>query len=129
MCCRYTENQFDSEFIDVLRETCFKFVSIQGDTTLASIASFISSKGFAKVELRQDDIKMILDTLIYDGRIDQVESPDDDDDHYRPAVLAIPDTTPYTSIPCGVCPVFRECHEGGQISPQTCVYYQAWLDF
>lgn len=24
--------------------------------------------------------------------------------------------------------VFTECVEGGKISPQTCVYYQSWLD-
>ena len=51
------------------------------------------------------------------------------DDHYRPAVLSIPLTTAFTSTPCGVCPVFNECREDGLISPQTCMYYDKWLEF
>ena len=85
-------------------------------------------------------------------------------------LMRIPASTPFTSIPCGVCPgavhscgwpppndrdaagcgwratlppicqlqqhlpstafpaVFTECVEGGKVSPQTCVYYQRWLD-
>lgn len=43
--------------------------------------------------------------------------------------MAVPETTALTSVPCGTCPVFSECHDGGVISPQTCVYYDKWLDF
>ena len=50
---RYTENQFDAEFIDVLREACFQYIQHQGDATLSDIASFIRNKGFSKVELRE----------------------------------------------------------------------------
>lgn len=42
--------------------------------------------------------------------------------------MRIPEVTPFTSVPCGVCPVFNECVEGGKVSPQTCVYYGQWLD-
>lgn len=127
----YTENQFDSEFINVLREACFNYISRQGDASLGAIAAFIRQKGFSKVELRLEDIQTIVMTLVYDGRVDEVEPDDeaDDQDHYRPAVLAVADHTPLTAVPCGVCPVARECHDGGVISPQTCVYYDKWLEF
>lgn len=42
--------------------------------------------------------------------------------------MEIPEQTAFTSIPCGVCPVFGECVEGGAVSPQTCVYYKQWLE-
>lgn len=61
-------------------------------------------------------------------RVDTIED-DDGTERYRPAVLPLPTSTPFTSIPCGVCPVIDQCSEGGQISPQTCVYYQKWLEF
>lgn len=127
----YTENQFDSEFIEVLREACYQYIVRQGDTTLKEIALFIRAKGFSKVDLGQEDILTIVNTLIYDGRVDMVdaEGENDTDDHYRPAVLAVPASSAFTSIPCGVCPVFNECHEGGVISPETCVYYDKWLSF
>ena len=54
---------------------------------------------------------------------------DDVDDHFRPAVHSIPASTAFTSIPCGMCPVFNECKEGGAVSPQTCVYFEKWLEF
>ncbi|PNH06733.1 DNA-directed RNA polymerase III subunit RPC6 [Tetrabaena socialis] len=127
----YTENQFDSEFINVLREACFSYIVRQGDASLGTIASFIRAKGFSKVELRIEDIQTIVMTLVYDGRVDEVEPEGDDDneDHYRPAVLCVPDSTPLTDVPCGVCPVVGECQDGGVISPQTCVYYDKWLEF
>ncbi len=53
----------------------------------------------------------------------------EDEDSYRLTTGSIPDDTAFTSIPCGKCPVFGECKEGGPISPQTCVYYQEWLKF
>eukprot|EP00955_Chlamydomonas_euryale_P001120 12978-Chlamydomonas_euryale.AAC.4 len=49
---RYTENQFDAEFIEVLREACYKFIQHQGDTTVHEVAEFIRKKGFSKVEER-----------------------------------------------------------------------------
>eukprot|EP00879_Flechtneria_rotunda_P027217 GHRR01029118.1.p1 GENE.GHRR01029118.1~~GHRR01029118.1.p1 ORF type:complete len:143 (-),score=24.35 GHRR01029118.1:334-762(-) len=66
-----------------------------------------------------------------DCRIEAIEEPDDEEglERYRVAVLPVPDTTALTSIPCGVCPVIDQCCEGGQVSPQACVYYQAWLEF
>jgi hypothetical protein len=35
----YTENQFDSEFIEVLREACFAYINRQGDTTLKEVST------------------------------------------------------------------------------------------
>ena len=63
---------------------------------------------------------------------------DDDDDLdymenvivvYRPASLPIPESSAFTAVPCGVCPVFQECAPGGLVSPETCQYMQDWLSF
>jgi DNA-directed RNA polymerase III subunit RPC6 len=63
-------------------------------------------------------------------RIESIEPADEGEpERYRTAVLAVPHSTPFTAIPCGVCPVMDQCCEGSQISPQSCVYYQTWLDF
>ncbi len=93
------------------------------------VALFIRNKGFSKVDLRLEDIQCIINTLIYDGRVDEVDDEKDDESHYRPAVLPVPERTAYTSTPCGVCPVFKDCHEDGIVSPQTCLYYNEWLKF
>jgi hypothetical protein len=60
-------------------------------------------QGFARVELRDEDILCILRTLEYDGIVDCMIG--DDGEVFRPARQAIPRTSAFTSIPCGVCPV------------------------
>lgn len=32
-------------------------------------------------------------------------------------------------LPCGKCPVSRECVDGGAVSPQGCVYLSRFLEF
>jgi DNA-directed RNA polymerase III subunit RPC6 len=32
-----------------------------------------------------------------------------------------------TESPCGLCPSFEFCKEGGPVNPQECVYYGEWL--
>ncbi|CDZ97405.1 RNA polymerase III, subunit C34 [Phaffia rhodozyma] len=34
----------------------------------------------------------------------------------------------WTEAPCGRCPLFMFCKEGGPVEPDGCVYYDTWLD-
>lgn len=124
----YTDQDYDSEFIQVLQTQCFKFIKQEGDPTLEDVSTFIHDKGISRVQLRDEDVMMILNTLEYDGQIEKIDSPDGED-RFRQALLAIPETSAFTSIPCGVCSVFNECTPDGPISPATCVYFQQWLEF
>mmetsp|Transcript_8850 Transcript_8850/g.25517 ORF Transcript_8850/g.25517 Transcript_8850/m.25517 type:complete len:282 (-) Transcript_8850:212-1057(-) len=124
----YTAHEFDSEFIEALREACFRYIEQQGDATLAEVATFIQSRGFSKVDLRQDDVLSVVNTLVYDGRVETVDD-EEDVEHFRPAMLAIPKQSAFTSMPCGVCPVFSQCTPDGPISPANCMYFDKWLDF
>lgn len=103
-----------------------------------------------------DDIETILNTLIYDGKVEMtviaakegtVGSVDGQVKLYR-SVSAVLPPTGLVRTPCGLCPVtdaavggaaakaltplnlqvFDDCHEGGEISPSTCVYMAEWLD-
>lgn len=38
-----------------------------------SLATFIRSSGISNVELKDEDVQQILDTLIYDGKVDKVK--------------------------------------------------------
>mmetsp|Transcript_8655 Transcript_8655/g.23255 ORF Transcript_8655/g.23255 Transcript_8655/m.23255 type:complete len:285 (-) Transcript_8655:628-1482(-) len=125
----YTENQFDAAFIDALRDACMQFIQRKGNTTLREIGEFIASKKFAKVDLRDEDIHSIIQTLVYDGRVDTVADEFDEEDHYTPIMHPVPPVTAFTSIPCGVCPVFSECRDDGVVSPATCEYFDKWLEF
>ena len=151
----YTEHEYDAEFIHVLREQCVKFILARGKVTLEDVCDFVKQTKLSHVDLGQEEVLQIVNTLVYDGKVDAHEEleldkerdpddpagehgGDDDDDLdymenvivvYRPASLPIPKTSAFTAVPCGVCPVFQECAPGGLVSPETCQYMQDWLSF
>jgi DNA-directed RNA polymerase III subunit RPC6 len=59
----YTEQEFDAEFIQVLREHCLKFVMHKGRVTLEELCDFVSCTGMSKVELRPDDVLQVVSTF------------------------------------------------------------------
>ena len=151
----YTEHEYDAEFIHVLREQCVKFILARGKVTLEDVCDFVKQTKLSHVELGQEEVLQIVNTLVYDGKVDAHEEleldkerdpddpagehgGDDDDDLdymenvivvYRPASLPIPESSAFTAVPCGVCPVFQECAPGGLVSPETCQYMKDWLSF
>ncbi len=52
-------------------------------------------------------MQSILRTLLYDGYVESLDR--DGEDVYRPCKDRAPDTTAFTAIPCGVCPVSPYC--------------------
>lgn len=45
-----------------------------------------------------------------------------------PSAVYLKNFSSITETPCGLCPVFSKCSSHGVISPQSCTYYQDWLD-
>ena len=65
------------------------------------------------MKLSVDNIRMILDTLVYDGRAEvHVMSGTQEEEklqrHYRVAEPVLQDTG-FSRIPCGICPVSHLC--------------------
>ncbi|XP_018606195.1 DNA-directed RNA polymerase III subunit RPC6 isoform X2 [Scleropages formosus] len=150
----YSDQDFESEFVEVLNQQCFKFLQskaeaardskqspmVQRNSSFATsheVWKYICELGISKVELSMEDIETILNTLIYDGKVEMtiivakegtVGSVDGQMKLYR-GVNPIIQPTGLVRTPCGLCPVFDDCHEGGEISPSNCVYMAEWLDF
>ena len=53
--------------------------------------------------LSDEDVLCIVRTLEYDGVAEAVET--EDGEVFRLARVSIPEATPFTRFPCGVCPV------------------------
>ena len=123
---RYTENEFDHEFIEVLRNACLKFVLRQQKTTLKAISAFIHEKGLSNVELKEEDISSIVKILVYDGELDEIVRPGADP-LYIPAIMKQSSAVGAMEVPCGKCPVYKDCKPGGAINPQNCVYLDEWF--
>lgn len=133
----YTGQNFDTEFTNIVKQQCLQFVLQQGVATIESVADFVRKSGISKVELKVEELKQILDMLVLDGDVEEVISIGTGDFAaipinklcYRGSQARIQESSAFTNIPCGVCPVLRECTDDGLISPKTCIYYKKWLTF
>ncbi|KAK4041419.1 hypothetical protein C8A01DRAFT_14805 [Parachaetomium inaequale] len=124
--------------------------------TVAEIAKFIHDTGITNnTTLGEADIQQLVDVLTYDGLIEMVRVGRRRG--YRVARAVKQDTVPFhkrqkereagvgldllplipgaeplgnglTEAPCGRCPVFELCEEGGPVSPSNCVYFLQWLE-
>lgn len=150
----YSDHEFETEFVRVLNELCGRLLDERLDdatkkfpndpflrrtTSLMSstdLVNLINDTGISTVSLTVQDIESILYTLICDGRIEKVTVAStttttdlgQKQNLYR-AVKSIVDSAPVVRNPCGICPVFQDCHDDGLITPATCVYLNKWLDF
>jgi DNA-directed RNA polymerase III subunit RPC6 len=104
----------------------------RGYPTLAELTLFIESSPITSTTLTADDIAALLDVLIYDRRVESILSGPDGVAYKavrKPVVGedAAERANGLTEAPCGRCPVFELCEEGGPVGPSTCVYFQEWL--
>ena len=114
-----------------------------GYPTVRDIARLLSSSGITNnTILSEEDVKKLVDVLVWDNLIEpvrvagrtgfrvarvakqSVESWAGREDNEGPEVY----TSPYTEAPCGRCPVFELCEEGGPVGPSNCTYFQKWLE-
>eukprot|EP00123_Amoebidium_parasiticum_P020579 comp52870_c0_seq1/m.47712 comp52870_c0_seq1/g.47712 ORF comp52870_c0_seq1/g.47712 comp52870_c0_seq1/m.47712 type:complete len:305 (-) comp52870_c0_seq1:982-1896(-) len=153
----YSESEFDEDFVQVLLETCTSFIRARAMeaqarhttdrwrnsyVTAREVHTHISRSGISNVSLQEEDVECLLNTLVYDGKVELATSgttitPTRDSTGapiplgtslYR-ATDATPPSNGFTKTPCGVCPVFELCYDGNPISPTTCVYMKEWLEY
>lgn len=102
--------------------------------TSDEVLNYINELKVSNVSLSVEDIESILETIIFDGQVEKiVTNVRVGNDHvqknaYRAIEPPVRDTG-LVRTPCGVCPVMHDCHEGGDISPSTCIYFNDWYEF
>jgi len=67
----YTDNEFDNEYIEALQNTCRKFVNQRKSGTIEEIRDYITENKISTVPLTSEDIKSIMNILVYDGELDE----------------------------------------------------------
>ncbi|KAK3395450.1 RNA polymerase Rpc34 [Sordaria brevicollis] len=123
--------------------------------TVSDIAKFIHHAGITNnTTLSEADIQQLVDVLYYDGlvepvkvngrkgyRVTRIPKQDPrtcnqrrlDHDPTKGGIITSfmgvePSASGLMEAPCGRCPVFDMCEEGGPVSPSNCVYFRQWLD-
>ena len=104
----------------------------------------VDAFGILKISLGQGDIQQLLDQLEYDGRVQKMPFdslvyrsvrrtwepvPDPLEQEKSPTRNFLGPGNGLSHVPCGACPVFKSCQPGGVVSPETCEYFDAWLEF
>ncbi|CAF0903965.1 unnamed protein product [Rotaria sp. Silwood1] len=149
----YSDHEFEAEFVRVLNEQCARLLDERLDESIrkfphdpflrrtsslmssVELVTLINEMGIATVSLTVQDIESILYTLICDGKIEKttVASTANNENGNRQnlyrSVKPMLDSSPVVRNPCGICPVFKDCHDDGLITPETCIYLNKWLDF
>ncbi|PNF34936.1 DNA-directed RNA polymerase III subunit RPC6, partial [Cryptotermes secundus] len=139
----YCDQDFEAEFVDVLNQQCYRYLQqkleatkdCKGGPIAARNISYASSKdvwkyisdlGISKVQLSVEDVETILDTLLYDGKVERTVATDGD--HFYRAVESLLPAPGIVRLPCGVCPVLQNCSDVGSVNPKKCVYMKEWLE-
>ncbi|XP_017475090.1 PREDICTED: probable DNA-directed RNA polymerase III subunit RPC6 [Rhagoletis zephyria] len=139
----YQDQDFEAEFVDVLNQQCLRFLQMTRENaekkregplplkrlsccTVKEVHKFISDLGISKVHLDEDDLETILKTVVYDGNAERIMMQNGS---YVYRAINAPLAAPgLVQMPCGICPVIRNCSKCGDVTPNKCVYMAEWLD-
>ncbi|CAM9503708.1 unnamed protein product [Discosporangium mesarthrocarpum] len=128
----YLDQEFNYEFVKDLSDAAHKFVKESKTASLSEIADRIKVCGATKVDLSQEEVQLVVNTLVYDGLLEEASFS-----HSRgggPVYKVAPESevvnsfNTFTEVPCGTCKVADQCSEDGVVSPKTCVYLTQWLN-
>jgi DNA-directed RNA polymerase III subunit RPC6 len=124
----YTGTEFNSALIQTLQtETC-NYVFSAKSTTAADVLNHLRKGGFsANLDFREEDVVTLLNTLIYDGLVEEAIGNTSVKTHYKPSGV-IPSSNAFSAIPCSTCPVFDQCTDEGDINPRGCPYLKTWME-
>ncbi|QYS96496.1 RNA polymerase Rpc34 subunit [Trichoderma simmonsii] len=114
--------------------------------TVRDIARLLSSSGITNnTILSEGDVKKLVDVLVWDNLVEPIKVAGKVG--YRVSRIAKQSVeswagredpsgrsggpelyiSPLTEAPCGRCPVFDLCEEGGPVGPSNCEYFKKWL--
>ena len=98
-----------------------------GYPTIPEITKAVNESKVSGVIMKEADLRQLMDILCWDGKIVKVM----DGKGYKAVHPQIKDDRDIenglTESPCGRCPVFDLCEEGGPVNARTCTYFQDWL--
>ncbi|KAI1638945.1 DNA-directed RNA polymerase III subunit RPC6 [Biscogniauxia mediterranea] len=112
--------------------------------TTEEITAGIQAAEVAKGQpLKREHVQELIDVLVWDNRVEEVSLGGDRGVGYRAVRVAKQNTSldsrpgtddfweprsnGLTTVPCGRCPVFDLCEEGGPVWAGGCEYFDQWL--
>ncbi|KAJ9289374.1 hypothetical protein DTO021C3_3200 [Paecilomyces variotii] len=112
----------------------------QGYPTVTQITAEVNKTGVTPVMMGEESISQLLQMLCYDNKLIAMNNDQVYKAVRKPNAIksgAAAETAEkegqlgkngMTESPCGQCPVFKLCIPGGAVSPETCEYFDPWLE-
>lgn len=139
----YQDQDFESEFVDVLNQQCHRFLVERWENavsqgggpvlirnrsyaTASDVHKFISDLGISKVALTVEDMESILYTVVLDNKAERIINSSSLN-LYR-AVNPLLPSTGLVKSNCGICPIANRCADTGLVTPKVCNYLNDWLE-
>jgi DNA-directed RNA polymerase III subunit RPC6 len=95
------------------------------------VLDFINKAGLMRGKpLRVEDIDAILQSLVYDARLEitrGVQCGPGEARAYKLLETCHEFAPHHVQVPCSVCPMFADCAPDAEINPQSCEYLDRWL--
>jgi len=106
-----------------------------GYPDLQELTLHIENASYTDQTLSEAEVKQILDLLMFDDKIEAIPAGSTRDGQDRFVYKALRHSlvdeadrgTLANEVPCGRCPVFALCEEGGPVAPSNCEYFTEWL--
>jgi DNA-directed RNA polymerase III subunit RPC6 len=104
----------------------------QAYPTLDELTAYVENSRYTTQTLSANEVEQLLQIMCYDDRIEKVASGPHGVAYraLRTSLKAEDDRLQnvLTEAPCGRCPVFDLCEEGGPVGPSNCEYFTEWLE-
>jgi DNA-directed RNA polymerase III subunit RPC6 len=104
----------------------------QAYPTLDELTLYVENSRYTTQTLSASEVEQLLEIMCYDDRIEKVISGSEGIGYraLRTSLKAEDERLQnvLTEAPCGRCPVFDLCEEGGPVGPSNCEYFNEWLE-
>jgi DNA-directed RNA polymerase III subunit RPC6 len=98
---------------------------------LDELTVWVEKSGLLKQTLTAAELQQVLDVMVFDDKIETVNNGSAEGPAYRAVRKSMINEDDRGSVlneaPCGRCPVFELCEEGGPVGPSNCEYFTEWL--
>jgi len=104
-----------------------QYLKNQGPTSYRELSLHVKQIGILGQDFRDDDIKQIIQVLVFDSLIEVVSEQNFENTVFKLSNNKYPSQLCFSQVPCPHCPVRRECGPSNLINPRGCQYLTEWL--
>lgn len=122
----YEKGEIDTNLVKNVIRKIKDVQANKGKATFQELSNFLSSNKTDDKDLTENDIKTLINVLIFDDAVEMIVTDDGTSLYQLSSNERAFAQDILTELPCTSCPVFSECKVGGNISPENCIYLNDW---